>query len=216
MSSARYARGGRRTDCAAYVGDTGTVTRQPGRPATVSLAAVEQSQPEDAARRRADFVRALQEAHGRVLFSFALGKLNGDRQAAEDIVQETMLRAWQHADTARKLAAPRAWLLTVAHRLLIDRWRGLSTRPREVADADLRQLAVRDHSDAAVSGLLVREALAGLSEKHRAVIVHVYLHGHSVNETAAMLDIPPGTVKSRLHNAARAMRTALAGEGSDG
>jgi RNA polymerase sigma-70 factor (ECF subfamily) len=188
--------------------------REPGGPGTIPLAAADRSEPADAARRREEFARGLHEAHGRVLFAFTLGKLNGDRQAAEDIVQETMLRAWQHADTAGALAAPRAWLLTVAHRLVIDRWRSLSARPKEVADADLRHLAVRDHSDAAVSGLLVRDALAGLSEKHRAVIVHVYLWGHSVNETAAMLNIPPGTVKSRLHNAARAMRAALEEKGA--
>jgi RNA polymerase sigma-70 factor (ECF subfamily) len=163
---------------------------------------------------REEFIRSLQAAHGSALLGFALSELQGDRQAAEDIVQETMLRAWQHADAAGALAAPRSWLFTIAHRLVIDRWRRRSARPEEVTDEQLRYVGVRDHSDAALAGIVVREALSGLSEKYQAVIVHVYLDGRSVQETAAALGIPPGTVKSRLHSAVRALRAALEAKGA--
>jgi RNA polymerase sigma-70 factor (ECF subfamily) len=167
-------------------------------------------------RQREDVVRSLQRAHGRALLGFVLSEVHGDRQTAEDIVQETMLRAWQHADAAGMAAAPRSYLFTIAHRLVIDRWRRLSVRPEEVAGADLGHLGVRDHADAALSGLVVREALAGLDERHRAVIVLVHLDGRSVRQAAATLGIPTGTVKSRLFHAVRALRVALEAKGETG
>jgi RNA polymerase sigma-70 factor, ECF subfamily len=166
------------------------------------------------ARQREEFIRSLHETHGRALLAFALSELQGDRQAAEDIVQETMIRAWQHADSAGLRGAPRAWLFTTAHRLVIDRWRRISVRPQEVANVPLHHVEVRDHADTALSGLVVKEALSALTDKYRAVIVQVYLHGRTANETAAVLDIPVGTVKSRLHNAVRALRAVLEAKGA--
>jgi RNA polymerase sigma-70 factor (ECF subfamily) len=61
---------------------------------------------------------------------------------------------------------------------------------------------------------VVKEALSTLTDKYRAVIVQVYLHGRTANETAAILDIPVGTVKSRLHNAVRALRAVLEAKGA--
>jgi RNA polymerase sigma-70 factor (ECF subfamily) len=163
---------------------------------------------------REEFVRALHEAHGRALLGFALSELRGDRPSAEDIVQETMLRAWQHAEVAGSLNAPRAWLFTIAHRLVIDRWRNLSTKPQEVPEDQLRYVGVRDPADSTLSSMMVREALSGLTANYNRVLVEVYLHGRSVTETAAVLGIPPGTVKSRMYRAVRALRAALEAKGA--
>ena len=187
-------------------------SRQPGEHRTPAGDPTHRAYPP--ARQREEFVRSLHEAHGRAVLAFALSELHSDRQAAEDIVQETMLRAWQHADSVGLRAAPRAWLFTTAHRLVIDRWRRISVRPKEVADVPLHQVEVRDHTDTALSRLVVKEALSALTDKHRAVIVQVYLNGRTVNETAAVLDIPVGTVKSRLHNAMHALRAALEAKGA--
>lgn len=89
--------------------------------------------------------------------------VDGDRCAAEDIVQETMLRAWHSADTVRSATSPRAWLLAVARRIAVDRWRSRQARPRETPDTPLQFIGVPDDADATVSAILVREAVAGLA-----------------------------------------------------
>jgi RNA polymerase sigma-70 factor (ECF subfamily) len=156
-----------------------------------------------------EFLNGLYVAHGAALAGVVLPAVNGDRQVAEDIVQETMLKAWQHADEVRAMASPRPWLFTVAHRLTIDRWRSRNARPREVVDTPLQYLGVPDHSETALSGILVREALAELTPKYRAALVEVFIRGRSAKEAAAVLGIPLGTLKSRLHGALRALRAAL-------
>ena len=69
-----------------------------------------------------------------------------------------------------------------------------------------------DHTEAVVDASLVADALAQLSDDHRTVIVHAYYGRQSIADIAATLDLPPGTVKSRLHYALHALRQAL-GEG---
>jgi RNA polymerase sigma-70 factor (ECF subfamily) len=157
----------------------------------------------------ASFLDSLYEAHGAAVFGFAVSVVDGDRQAAEDIVQETMLRAWQHAATVSALATPRPWLFAVTRRLAIDRWRRRNARPQGVTDAPLRYVGVPDHAEASVSGIVIREALAGLSPKYRAAVVEVFLRGRSAKEAATALGIPVGTLKSRLHAALRALRAAI-------
>jgi RNA polymerase sigma-70 factor (ECF subfamily) len=154
-------------------------------------------------------IESLYKAHGTALHGYVMSMLGGDRPAAEDIVQETMLRAWQHADAVTAVASPRAWLFTVAHRLIIDRWRSRTARPREVADTPLLYLGVPDHAEDADTGMLVRAALTELTPKYRAALVEVYLHDRTTREAAAVLDIPIGTMKSRLHAALHTLRAIL-------
>jgi RNA polymerase sigma-70 factor (ECF subfamily) len=185
---------------------------QPSEPATARQPA--RIDPEPSRDRREEFVRTLHSSHGHALLGFVLSELHGDRAAAEDIVQETMLRAWQHADQAGSLSAPRAWLFTIAHRLVIDRWRSLNARPREVTDEQLRHVGIRDPSEDMLSGIVIREAMAALTAKHRVVLVDIYLRGRSVADTARVLGLPPGTVKSRLNKALHALRVALEAKGA--
>lgn len=164
---------------------------------------------EGVSRERERFLEDLYSAHGAALLAFTVSGVDGDRQAAEDIVQETMIKAWQHADEVGSMATPRPWLFTVAHRLAIDRWRRMSARPREVADEPLRYVGVPDQSEKSLSAMVVREALGELSPKHRAAIVEVFHRGRSLKEAAAVLGIPIGTLKSRLHAALHALRAIL-------
>jgi RNA polymerase sigma-70 factor (ECF subfamily) len=159
------------------------------------------------------FLEALYEEHSAVLLAFVMSTMGGDLLAAEDIVQETMLRAWQHAGKVRAATAPRAWLFTVAHRLIIDRWRGRNARPREVADAVLWHMGVPDHAERSTTSVLVHTALTELNPKHRATLVELYLRDRTATEVAAVLGIPIGTVKSRLHGALHALRVALGEKG---
>ncbi|GHH91643.1 RNA polymerase sigma factor SigL [Streptomyces capillispiralis] len=161
---------------------------------------------------------ALQREHGRPLFALLLRLCDGDRQRAEDLVQETLVRAWQHPEALRAedFDSVRPWLLTVGRRLAIDARRARQARPAEVGDAVLENARViSDHAERAAAMLDVREAVKTLTPEHREVLVLVYFQGASVAEAATALGIPPGTVKSRAFYALRALRRVLPGYASD-
>ncbi|HET7477410.1 MAG TPA: sigma-70 family RNA polymerase sigma factor [Dermatophilaceae bacterium] len=157
----------------------------------------------------AQLVRALHDEHASALWRFVLRLTGGDRAKAEDVVQETMLRAWRTPDVlAGTHAAVRAWLFTVARRLVIDDWRS-AWRRHERAEANLPQQSVDDQTDRVLQTWLVADALDRLSTAHRQVIVECFFRRHSVAEAAAVLGIPEGTVKSRTHYALRALRLTM-------
>ncbi|BBZ26863.1 RNA polymerase sigma factor SigL [Mycolicibacterium madagascariense] len=159
----------------------------------------------------AAMMRVLYDEHAAALWRYAL-RLTGDQARAEDVVQETLLRAWRHpevADDAERSA--RAWLFTVARNLIIDERRSARYR-HESQTADVAVVADRagpDDVDTALDKLLLGTALSQLSDDHRAVILRAYYQGWSVAQTAADLRIAEGTVKSRLHYAVRALRLSL-------
>jgi len=156
-----------------------------------------------------DLLRTLHEQHAGALWSYVVGLTNGDRAQAQDVVQETMLRAWRNPKVLEQASgSARGWLFTVAKRIVIDEWRTARSR-RERVTADLPERPVPDATDAAVDRHLVMAALQRLSPEHRAVLHECYFRGSSVNEAAAALGIPPGTVKSRTHYAMRALKLAL-------
>lgn len=171
--------------------------------------------PHDSVERRAggqsrDAVRlaALYDAHAAPVWRYVV-HLTGDRAGADDIVQETLLRAWR---TPRILeqdpSTTRSWMFTVARHLVIDDVRS-ARRRREIDVAEVPERAVPDATDALFEAILVEEALAALTIEHRAVVIHAYYRGLSVAEMAELLEIPEGTVKSRLHYGLRALRLAL-------
>jgi RNA polymerase sigma-70 factor, ECF subfamily len=159
-------------------------------------------------------LRALYDAHALALLTYALRLCGGDRAQAEDLVQETLVRAWRNLDRLDPSAAPvRPWLFTVAQRLAIDAHRARQARPREVGDAALAGVPSLDGMEGALDRIIVTDALQALSPEHRAVIVETYYRGRSVAEVAGVLGIPPGTVKSRCYYALRALKLALAERG---
>ncbi|HEX5115515.1 MAG TPA: sigma-70 family RNA polymerase sigma factor [Pseudonocardiaceae bacterium] len=157
-------------------------------------------------------LRALYASHARPLLAYVQRLAGGDRQLAEDIVQETLLRAWQHAgDLTVELARP--WLFTVAKRLIIDADRSRRARPPQ-ADVDpADESSTPDELDAALDACLVADALGALTPAHREVIVEGFYRGRSTREIATRLNIPDGTVRSRMFYALRALRLALAERG---
>jgi RNA polymerase sigma-70 factor (ECF subfamily) len=155
--------------------------------------------------------RSLYEEHGRSLLAYAT-RLTGDRAAAEDVVQETLVRAWKHAeDLVEGKGSVRGWLLTVARNIVTDRARARAVRPAEVAESPERPPVERDHSESVVNTMVVLDALDQLSPEHREVLVELYYRGRSVTEAAKELGVPPGTVKSRSYYALRALRAVMAG-----
>ncbi len=165
--------------------------------------------PSDEAARR-----ALYDAHAGALLAYAIRLTGGDRGRAEDVVQETMLRAWRHRDAMDESRGPiRPWLFTVAHHVAIDAYRARAARPTEVGDAVLEAVPAADDIDVHLDRLLISDAMAALSPEHRSVLIETYYRGRSVAEAAESLGVPPGTVKSRTFYALRALKLALAERG---
>jgi len=164
-----------------------------------------------------DLVRTLYAEHGDALFAHALRLAGGDRQRAEDLVQETLLRAWRHPDVLDpERGSVRAWLFTTARNLSIDAWRRRSSRVSEVITDTLPEPPSEDEADRAVEGWLIAEALNRLTPTHRQVLIECFYRGRSVADAAARLGVPPGTIKSRTHYALRALRLALTEMGVTG
>jgi RNA polymerase sigma-70 factor (ECF subfamily) len=154
------------------------------------------------------FVRALYAEHGGALFRYALHLTGGDRQRAEDLVQETIVRAWRHPEALADRPA-RPWLFAVARNLAVDSYRARQARPPETGQAALELLPSDDDADRTLESWAVADALASLRPDHRRVIVETYYRGCSVAEAAATLGIPAGTVKSRTFYALKALKLAL-------
>lgn len=158
---------------------------------------------DDAAR-----LTALYDAHAGPVWRYVV-HLTGDRTGADDVVQETLLRAWRSPRILEQdPATTRAWLFTVARHLVVDEVRSARHR-HEHAVAELPERARSDDTDALFEAILIEEALATLSAEHRAVIVSAYYGGRSIAQAAVELGVPEGTVKSRLHYALRALRLAF-------
>jgi len=152
-------------------------------------------------------LRATHAAHADALHRY-VARLT-DAARAQDVVQETLLRAWRHPDVlTRPEPSVRAWLFTVARNLVVDEARSAQRRHELPSDAP-PDAATGDATQGVLDRWLVADALAALSADHRAVVVGAYYGGRSVAELAAEQGVPPGTVKSRLHYALRALRLAL-------
>jgi RNA polymerase sigma-70 factor (ECF subfamily) len=150
----------------------------------------------------------LYRLHGGQLFGYLVRLTLGDSRLAEDILQETLLRAWLHLQRRpTDVNEFRPWLYTVARRILVDVLRARRTRPPELMTPDLTSLSASDNDiERLIAGLTVRDALRALKPEHRTVLVELYFRGRTPQEVATALGIPVGTVKSRTHYALRALR----------
>lgn len=143
--------------------------------------------------------------------------LTGDAQAAEEILQDTFARAYQRRHILRTDVSPLPWLHRVALNLCYSRLgrRRLPSSPIEDEVVGLVRDRATEPAELAEQQELrriVRDGVAHLPPKHQSVVILYYLHGLSLQETAELLDIRLGTVKSRLHYALRALRTRLEGD----
>lgn len=155
-------------------------------------------------------MRMLYDQHAAALSRYAL-RLTGDPARAEDVVQETLLRAWQHPEVVDDVSrSPRAWLFTVARNIVIDEQRSMRFRSERRSGPATPDAVGPDAVGSWLDRLLVADAMARLSADHRAVVRRSYYQGWTTTQIAVDLGIAEGTVKSRLHYALRALRDALA------
>ena len=160
-----------------------------------------------------DLLLALHDAHGRALFSY-VARITGDNALAEDIVQETLFKAWKHPKILEQNNdSVRAWLFTVARNLVIDDRRSARFR-RESATDIIPDVPTKDETDAVLDAWVISDVLLTLSEQHRRAIVSAYYMGNSVAEIARQEEVPVGTIKSRLHYALAALKLSLQERGA--
>ena len=113
-------------------------------------------------------MRALYREHAGPLLAYVLRLVAGDRQRAEDVVQETLIRAWKNAGQLnRATGSVRPWLVTVARRIVIDGHRSRQARPQEVDPSPLEVIPAEDEIDKALWLMTLSDALDDLTPAHR-------------------------------------------------
>ncbi|WP_164842637.1 sigma-70 family RNA polymerase sigma factor [Actinoplanes solisilvae] len=156
-------------------------------------------------------MRELYAATAAQLRRYLVRLFPGRPEDAEDLLQETMLRAWRRVDDLpADVDGRRRWMFTVARNVAIDAVRSRMARPAEVyGELGVFALAVPDETDRLVDRQVLGDTLARLTERQRAVLVSLYWTDRSVAETAVSLGIREGTVRSRSHYALRTVRGML-------
>ncbi|MDX3076792.1 sigma-70 family RNA polymerase sigma factor [Streptomyces sp. NPDC088354] len=148
---------------------------------------------------------------------YVAGLIGRDPHTVEDVVQETLLRAWQHAPLLEWRDRPiRMWLFRVARNLVADRVRRNRTVPVGVTPDDFAAATtacVPDHADEVGDRRLLVDALHTLAPAHREAVTRVHLLGEAGEDVARSLGVPRGTVKSRTHHGIRALRDELGARG---
>ncbi len=154
-------------------------------------------------------IRQLYSHHAKALRGF-VERFCPDRASADDVVQETFIRAWRHLPQLSADDRPvRPWLFQVARNLLTDADRTARARPM-IVHAE-RPEDARDDSglDQVLDRELVSAALQHLSSAHRTMLIETFYHGGTLATIARQLGIPHGTARSRLHYALHALRRQL-------
>ena len=154
-------------------------------------------------------VRQLYLRHARALHGY-VGRICPDQASADDIVQETFIRAWRHLPQLSAGDRPvRPWLYRVARNLLIDANRAAQARPVTVPEEPAGEIGTDSGVDEILDWQLVSAALQHLSPAHQSVLVETFYRGGTMATVARELGIPHGTARSRLHYALDALRRHL-------
>jgi len=154
-------------------------------------------------------IRELYSHYARALHGY-VEQFCPDRASADDIVQETFIRAWRHLPQLRADDRPvRPWLFRVARNLLIDANRAARSRPVTMPGQADGEVATDSGLDEILDRQLVSAALQHLSPAHQTVLVETFYRGGTMATVARELGIPHGTARSRLHYALDALRKEL-------
>lgn len=147
------------------------------------------------------------DAHADDLYRYALW-VTKNKHMAEDVIQETYLRAWKSLDSLRDAKAAKAWLFTIFRREHARQFERKRHQMSDVEDLDNAAVAGREFDDT-VESFQLRRALEKLDEDYREPLVMQVLGGYTCDEIAEMLDISPSAVMTRLFRARKKMRELL-------
>lgn len=155
----------------------------------------------------------LYASYGPSLLVYLSGRL-GDPHLAEEVLQDVMLAVWRAAPRFRYESKLRTWLFAIARNRAINAYHRKRTpdhlpieQANSLSGSEIRPLAARQEKRSAL-----HEALQVLPQEQRETLELVFMHNFSIQETAAILDVAPGTVKSRLHRAKTALRQHLSAQ----
>lgn len=136
--------------------------------------------------------------------------VRGDREQADDLVQDCLERAWSRMHLWQVGTNIRAWLFTILHNLHLNTARRRSNEPRSVPlETAVVELSVLPTQEDGLNLESVRQAFACLPEAQRAAILLIAVEEMSYEEGAAVLDIPVGTLMSRIHRGRERLRVLL-------
>lgn len=153
------------------------------------------------------------EEHGSDLYRLAY-RLCGDKGAGEDLVQEAFFEVWKYRKPLRSIHEPRAWLFVILRRRYLRMRRAEQRRPWLVSlAADQESVAAPGSSRAQQEGSdTLQPALDSMSDLFKMPLLMVFVQGLTCAQTADLLDIPLGTVLSRIHRAKQHLRELMQGE----
>ncbi len=162
---------------------------------------------------------ALYDRYAATVFGLAL-KMLGDREVAEDAVQEIFWRVWRRLGSFDRSRAFAPWLFGIAHNYCIDELRRRKVRPQQVYEDDDHPIlsGIPDDTDIGETAILteqrqvVRSALEQLPEEQRQALLLAYFGGLTQQEIAAQLGNPLGTVKTRMRLGLQKLRALLQGQ----
>jgi RNA polymerase sigma-70 factor (ECF subfamily) len=149
------------------------------------------------------------EEHAGAVYRFAL-RLAGKTEAAEDLTQETLLRAWRHRGKLRDPRVARVWLLRIATNLWTDQLRQLKFRPRRLeCEPPCRRPTAAERSSERENVERALAAMDQLPPRQRQVLHLITCEGLSIAEVGEVLEIEPAAVKASLSLARKEMRRRL-------
>jgi RNA polymerase sigma-70 factor (ECF subfamily) len=176
---------------------------------------------------REEAFRELIRRYERPVFSLIF-RMVRDREAAEDLAQDTFIKVLNHVDRYRPEFKLSSWLFKIANNVAIDHLRkrqietvSIDGSPHAATAAEIeatafdviaRQESALEELEAKELGSAIERAIAGLRPEYRACILLRHVEGRSYEEIAATLDLPLGTVKTYIHRARHQLRDALEGE----
>jgi RNA polymerase sigma-70 factor (ECF subfamily) len=154
-------------------------------------------------------IRQLYSHYARALHAY-VEQFCPDQASADDIVQETFIRAWRHLPQLSADDRPiRPWLFRVARNLLIDANRAARARPVTVPEQPAGEIGTDSGTEEILDRQLLSAALQHLSPAHQSVLLETFYRGGTMATVARELGIPHGTARSRLHYALDALRQQL-------
>lgn len=164
-----------------------------------------------------DAMRQLYFAYRPRLRRYLWHQLGGDMPSVEEALQDIFLAVWRAARSYRGDARVSTWVYRIAHNIALDTRRRLARCPQPLRltpsadddgpelDENLAAAEADSDEEALLDRLALADAVGRLSEKHREALALVFQHGFTLDEAAHILDVPLGTVKSRISYARKAL-----------